>query len=83
MPEKTFYAQVKKYCEIYVTTVYKLILSVYAITLLSNELAGQTFFTGFHTGIPQLQVVTKMSVPVFLIHKTDEIILNYSVQGVP
>lgn len=83
MPEKTFYTQVKKYCEIYVTTVYKLILSVYAITLLSNELAGQTFFTGFHTGIPQLQVVTKMSVPVFLIHKTDEIILNYSVQGVP
>lgn len=52
MPEKTFYTQVKKYCEIYVTTVYKLILSVYAITLLSNELAGQTFFTGFHTGIP-------------------------------
>lgn len=83
MPEKTFYTQVKKYCEIYVTTVYKLILSVYAITLLSNELAGQTFFTGFHTGIPQLQVVTKMSVPVFLIHKTDEIIFNYSVQGVP
>ena len=77
MPEKTFYAQVKKCCEIRVITVYKLIHSVYAITQLSNQLTGQAFFTGFHTGIPQLQVITKMSVPVFLIHKTDEI--NYSV----
>lgn len=34
MPERKFYAQVKKYCEIYVVALEMLILSVYNIKLL-------------------------------------------------